>query len=94
MKCRHCACELVLPMLDLGSAPPSNAYLTPAGLQAPEGGTARYARSDELVAFLAKAQQNDAVRFKNWVQRDVYYPSGSARRTGDRPTSAVSKKVG
>jgi len=36
MKCRHCACELVLPMLDLGSAPPSNAYLTPAGLQAPE----------------------------------------------------------
>jgi SAM-dependent methyltransferase len=36
MKCRHCASELVLPMLDLGSAPPSNAYLTPAGLQAPE----------------------------------------------------------
>ena len=66
----------------------------PSGLQAPEGGTARYVRSDELVAFLAKAQQNDAVRFKNWVQRDVYYPSGSARRTGDRPTSAVSKKVG
>ena len=36
MKCRHCACELVLPMLDLGSAPPSNAYLTRASLQAPE----------------------------------------------------------
>ena len=36
MKCRHCASELVLPMLDLGSAPPSNAYLTEAGLRAPE----------------------------------------------------------
>ena len=36
MKCRHCASELSLPFLDLGSAPPSNAYLTEAALHAPE----------------------------------------------------------
>lgn len=36
MKCRHCNSELCLPFLDLGSAPPSNAYLTEAGLRAPE----------------------------------------------------------
>lgn len=36
MKCRHCASELHLPFLDLGCAPPSNAYLTEAGLRAPE----------------------------------------------------------
>ena len=36
MKCRHCAAVLTLPFLDLGSAPPSNAYLTSAGLNAPE----------------------------------------------------------
>ena len=36
MKCRHCACPLELPFLDLGSAPPSNAYLTVATLGAPE----------------------------------------------------------
>ena len=36
MKCRHCDSPLSLPFLDLGSAPPSNAYLTPAGLSAPE----------------------------------------------------------
>ncbi len=36
MKCRHCSNELHLPFLDLGSAPPSNAYLTEAGLRAPE----------------------------------------------------------
>ncbi len=36
MKCRHCSSELRLPFLDLGSAPPSNAYLTAAGLRAPE----------------------------------------------------------
>ena len=28
MKCRHCGAELRLPFLDLGVAPPSNAYLT------------------------------------------------------------------
>ena len=36
MKCRHCRSELVLPLVDLGSAPPSNAYLTEQTLKAPE----------------------------------------------------------
>jgi C-methyltransferase C-terminal domain/Putative zinc binding domain/Methyltransferase domain len=36
MKCRHCGQALQLPFLDLGSAPPSNAYLSPAALAAPE----------------------------------------------------------
>ena len=36
MKCRHCGSELHQSFLDLGSAPPSNAYLTPAALNAPE----------------------------------------------------------
>lgn len=36
MKCRHCGSELSLPLVDLGSAPPSNAYLTEQTLHAPE----------------------------------------------------------
>ena len=36
MKCRHCGTELALTMMDLGSAPPSNAYLTEERLHAPE----------------------------------------------------------
>lgn len=36
MKCRHCHAELTLPLVDLGSAPPSNAYLTKQTLHAPE----------------------------------------------------------
>lgn len=36
MKCRHCGTELVLPLIDLGCAPPSNAYLTEQTLRAPE----------------------------------------------------------
>ena len=36
MKCRHCAADLTMPFIDLGSAPPSNAYLTAQTLRAPE----------------------------------------------------------
>jgi len=36
MKCRHCQTELTLSLVDLGSAPPSNAYLTEQTRNAPE----------------------------------------------------------
>ncbi len=36
MNCRHCQPPITLPFIDLGSAPPSNAYLTEASLRAPE----------------------------------------------------------
>ena len=36
MKCRHCSIELEHIFLDLGCAPPSNAYLSKDELLAPE----------------------------------------------------------
>lgn len=36
MKCRHCQHPLTLPFVDLGSAPPSNAYFTKESLLSPE----------------------------------------------------------
>ena len=36
MKCRHCGYALELTLVNLGSAPPSNAYLTQTTLKAPE----------------------------------------------------------
>ena len=36
MKCRYCGSEINLPFVDLGSAPPSNAYLSEQTMQAPE----------------------------------------------------------
>lgn len=36
MRCRHCRANLHLPLIDLGSAPPSNAYLTEHTLREPE----------------------------------------------------------
>ncbi len=36
MKCRHCQTELTLPLINLGSAPLSNAYLTALTMRRPE----------------------------------------------------------
>lgn len=36
MQCRHCAADLTRLFVDLGSAPPSNAYLTEEALHGPE----------------------------------------------------------
>jgi len=36
MKCRHCGADATLVLVDLGSAPPSNAYLTRDQLRRPE----------------------------------------------------------
>lgn len=36
MKCRHCESDLKLPLVDLGSSPPSNAYLSERSLHVPE----------------------------------------------------------
>jgi hypothetical protein len=36
MQCRHCQAPLELPLIDLDTAPPSNAYVSKAALSAPE----------------------------------------------------------
>ena len=36
MNCRHCSSKLNLELIDLGSSPPSNAYLSAEALLAPE----------------------------------------------------------
>lgn len=36
MKCRHCGAAVTLTMVDLGTAPPSNAYLSELALRSPE----------------------------------------------------------
>lgn len=36
MKCRHCQAGDFVPLIDLATSPPSNAYLPPAALDAPE----------------------------------------------------------
>jgi hypothetical protein len=63
--------------------------LFPSGVVVVPRGFGPAVRADELIAFLAKSQQADAAKFRNWVQREVYLPSGSARRAGAAPTAPV-----
>lgn len=48
-----------------------------------------YARVDELADLFVKSQDADTIRFKNWLRREVDYPSEAARRAGRTPTSPI-----
>lgn len=101
MKCRHCEAELNLPLIDLGSAPPSNAYLTRETLHAPEkwfplrvlvctecwlAQTEDYAGADELFSA-------DYAYFSSfsmtWLQHAERYVSDMAKRFGLNTDSNV-----
>ena len=94
MKCRHCGAELTLTFADLGSAPPSNSYLTEARLSAPETWyplrvlacthcwlvqTEDFARRDELFA-------DDYAYFSSfsasWLRHAETYVVAMAQRFG------------
>lgn len=92
MKCRHCQAELSLPLVDLGTAPPSNAYLNQQMLHAPEKyfplrvlvctkcwlvQTEDYAGADEL--FSANYAYFSSFS-TSWLQHAKQYVKGMAQR--------------
>ena len=101
MKCRHCGADLMLPLIDLGSAPPSNAYLTEITLRQPEkwfplrvlvctecwlAQTEDYAGADELFSA-------DYAYFSSystsWLAHAERYVSEMSARYGLNPSSHV-----
>jgi SAM-dependent methyltransferase len=101
MKCRHCQAELKLHMIDLGSAPPSNAYLTQESLDQPErtyplqvqvcetcwlAQTRDYAKADELFS-------SDYAYFSSfstsWLRHAEQYVADMAERFRLGPQSHV-----
>jgi len=101
MKCRHCQAELEHVFLDLGYAPPSNAYLSKKALQAPETTfplklyvcnqcwlvqTEDYAQADELFS-------GDYAYFsstsQSWLQHASRYTEAIAKRLGLSKNSFV-----
>ena len=94
MKCRHCHTELEHVFLDLGYAPPSNAYLSKEALRAPETTfplklyvcdqcwlvqTEDYAEADELFS-------GDYAYFSStsqgWLQHAARYTESITNRLG------------
>lgn len=101
MICRHCGSELRLPFIDLGSSPPSNAYLTREQLQTPEKRfplrvlvcercwlvqTEDYVGADELF-------NDDYAYFSSvsttWLDHARRYVDAIVRRVGLGPNSLV-----
>jgi len=76
MKCRHCESDLSLPLVDLGSAPLSNAYLTKEALQAPE----KWFPLRVLICeFCWLAQTEDFTQADELFAADYAYFSGFSR---------------
>jgi len=101
MKCRHCGAGLELPLIDLGSAPPSNAYLTKQALKKPEkwyplkvlvcencwlAQTEDYANAEEL--FDADYAYFSSFS-KTWLEHAERYVVDMARRFSLGPHSFV-----
>ena len=101
MKCRHCQAGLALPLIDLGAAPPSNAYLTGQTLHAPEkyfplrvlictecwlAQTEDYAGADELFSA-------DYAYFSSysttWLKHAEQYVADMAQRFGLNANSRI-----
>ncbi len=101
MKCRHCRSEIKLPLVDLGSAPPSNAYLAEQDLHAPEkwfplrvlvcencwlAQTEDFARADEL--FDADYAYFSSFS-SSWLAHCERYVADMSERFALRPESHV-----
>ena len=101
MKCRHCSTELHDVFLDLGYAPPSNAYLTQEELQAPETTfplklyvcpdcwlvqTEDYSRADEL---FSKDYAYFSSTSKSWLDHSARYVNMISQRLGLNEDSFV-----
>ena len=101
MKCRHCGAGLTLPLVDLGSAPPSNAYLAEQTMHAPEkwfplrvlvctdcwlAQTEDYAGADEL--FPAGYAYFSSYS-TTWLQHAERYVADMAKRFGLNANSHV-----
>jgi SAM-dependent methyltransferase len=101
MKCRHCDAEVKLQLIDLGSAPPSNAYLTAQTLRTPEkwfplhvlvctecwlAQTEDYASADEL--FSANYAYFSSYS-TSWLRHAERYADDVVNRFGIDATSHV-----
>jgi trans-aconitate methyltransferase len=101
MKCRFCSSDLHHVFLDLGAAPPSNAFLTAASLQAPElyfplklfsCNTCRLVQVDEVQAHTALFD-DDYVYFSSysssWLRHAQRYVEHAADRLALSPDDLV-----
>ena len=101
MKCRHCRAEVTAQFIDLGSAPPSNAYLTGPQLSVPEKcyplrvlvcGSCWLVQTEDHAHF-GELFANDYAYFssfsKSWLEHAETYVTAMQQRFDLGPSSHV-----
>lgn len=91
MNCRHCATPLTLDFLDLGSAPPSNAYLTAEDLGKPE---AVYPLRLQVCSYCRLVQTEDYTAADDLFTPDYAYFSSTSRTWLDHATGYAEMIIG
>jgi len=94
MKCRHCASELRCDFLDLGFAPPSNAYLTKDALSKPE---VYFPLRLKVCEECWLVQTEDYASAETFFSSDYAYFSSASRSWLDhasRYTDMIIKRLG
>ncbi len=94
MKCRHCASELRCDFLDLGFAPPSNAYLTKEALSKPE---VYFPLRLKVCEECWLVQTEDYASAETFFSSDYAYFSSASRSWLDhasRYTGMITKRLG
>lgn len=101
MNCRHCQAPLTTQVINLGSSPPSNAYLTPVALHAPElwfplrvlvCDTCRLVQTEDFAAHDALFTEEYAYFSsfsQSWLDHSRTYASGMIERLGLNSDSHV-----
>lgn len=63
----------------------------PGGVQDDPALGSKRIRADALRAYLGKATEADSVRFRNWLQREVVFPSAKVRQRLGIPDDAPAR---
>lgn len=103
MKCRHCDHPLTVNFIDLGSAPPSNAYLTAEALKAPEPwyplrvlvcDECLLVQTEDFAAFDDLFDENYAYfssYSQSWLDHAERYVGSMVQRFGLGPSSLIAE---
>jgi len=79
--CRWIPTERVREIVGQLASDEALAHMYPSGHQRMGQSQKSYLRDDALMAHLAKAEDSQAIKFKNWIERNVAFP---ARRIRER----------
>jgi hypothetical protein len=88
--CRWVATDEIRQIVGQLAGDQALAKIFPSGHQRMGKGDKGYLRDDALIAHLANATTPQAIKFKNWAQRNIAYPASKTRERAGIKIAAAS----